>query len=164
MTRRDDIVAAARELLEEQGDAGLSMRRIADRVGIRAASLYKHVPDKAALEVVLIAHGLSESGAALSAAGDSLPAIARAYRSWALAHPHLYALMTTRPLPRDRLPSGLEEQAAAPIVAAFDGDEDRARAAWAAAHGLASLELAQRFPEDADLDAAWAAMVAAFSG
>jgi len=163
VTRIDQIVAAARELLEEKGESGLSMRRIADRIGIRAPSLYKHVPDKAALEVALIAEGLAESGAALASAGDDLGAIARAYRAWALEHPHLYSLMTARPLPRDRLPAGLEEQAAAPIIAVFEGDEDRARAAWAAAHGLTALELAHRFPDGADLDAAWAAMVAAFS-
>jgi AcrR family transcriptional regulator len=163
VTRREEIVAAARELLEEEGDAGLSMRRVADRVGIRAPSLYKHVPDKAALEVELIAAGLSEIAAALAAGGPSVAGVARAYRSWGLAHPSLYALMTARPLPRERLPAGLEDRAAAPVVDAFGGDPDRARAAWAAAHGLTSLELAGRFPVDADLDAAWAAMVAAFT-
>lgn len=161
--RLDQIAAAARGLLEEEGDAGLSMRRVAERVGIRAPSLYKHVPDKAALEVMLIADGLAESAEAMATTGGSLAEIARVYREWALAHPHLYGLMTAGPLPRDRLPEGLEDRAASPILAAFDGDEDRARAAWAAAHGLAALELADRFPADADLDAAWAAMVAAFS-
>jgi len=43
------------------------------------------------------------------------------------------------------------------------GGRDRARAAWAFAHGMVLLELAGRFPTDADLDAAWAAGVAAFS-
>jgi hypothetical protein len=42
-------------------------------------------------------------------------------------------------------------------------DENTARAAWAAAHGLAILELNGRFPPGADLDAAWEAMVAAFN-
>jgi AcrR family transcriptional regulator len=162
VSRRDEILAAARDLLEAEGPDALSMRRVADRVGIRAPSLYKHVPDKAALEVALMAQALEEIGAAVAAAGPSLSAIAAAYRRWALEHPHLYELATTRPLPRDRLPRGLEERAAAPVVDAF-GDRDRARAAWAAAHGLVALELAGRFHEDADLDAAWAAMVAAFS-
>jgi hypothetical protein len=40
-------------------------------------------------------------------------------------------------------------------------DVDLARAAWAAVHGLVVLELADRFPPDADLDAAWAAAVRA---
>jgi hypothetical protein len=34
---------------------------------------------------------------------------------------------------------------------------DRARAVWVFAHGMVVLELAERFPPDADLDAAWRA-------
>lgn len=138
------------------------MRRLADRLGMRASSIYKHVPDKATLEVALVAEGLAEAGEALRRAGPELEPVARAYREWALAHPHLYRLMNDRPLPRDRLPTGLEARAAEPVLAAL-GDPHRARAAWAAAHGLASLELAGRFPADADVDAAWAAMVRAFA-
>ena len=37
------IVAAAIEVLDEAGFAGLSMRRVADRLGTGAASLYAHV-------------------------------------------------------------------------------------------------------------------------
>jgi AcrR family transcriptional regulator len=160
--RREQAVAAARALLEEEGESGLSMRRVAERVGVRAPSLYKHLPDKAALEVAVVADGLAEFATAVRAGGPGLEGVARAYRAWALAHPHLYALMTERPLPRDRLPAGLEERAAAPLRDAL-GDEHRARAAWAAVHGLAALELRGRFPPGADLDAAWAATVAAFS-
>lgn len=86
----------------------------------------------------------------------------RAYRDWGLAHPHLYRLMTERPLPRERLPPGLEDRAAEPLLAAMGGDRDRTRALWAAAHGLLALELNDRFPDNADLDAAWAALSDAF--
>jgi hypothetical protein len=41
------------------------------------------------------------------------------------------------------------------------GDQDRARAIWAFAHGMTILELDGRFPAGADLDAAWARGVAA---
>jgi AcrR family transcriptional regulator len=40
------IVAAAIEVLDEGGVAGLSMRRVADRLGTGAASLYAHVSGK----------------------------------------------------------------------------------------------------------------------
>ena len=58
--RARQIVAAGRELLEEGGPDALSMRRLADRVGIRAPSIYKHLADKEALEVALTADGLRE--------------------------------------------------------------------------------------------------------
>jgi AcrR family transcriptional regulator len=38
--RATEIVAAARELLEEEGPDALSMRRLAERLGIRAPSIY----------------------------------------------------------------------------------------------------------------------------
>lgn len=158
MSRRDQIVDVARDLLETQGPDGVTMRAIADRLEIRAPSLYKHIADKHELEVALIARGFTEQAAAFTAAiqasDEPVTAIARD-RTWALAHPHLYALMTDNPLPRDRLPDGVEDAAAAPLVIAVDGDMDRARALWAFAHGMVTLELAQRFPPDADLDTAW---------
>jgi AcrR family transcriptional regulator len=43
---RDLIVGAALELLDEVGLEGLSMRRLADRLGVKAASVYWHVRDK----------------------------------------------------------------------------------------------------------------------
>src|SRR5437764_10081553 len=49
----DQIVKAALQLLDEVGLDGLTMRRLAERLGIRAASLYRHVRDKDELLVLL---------------------------------------------------------------------------------------------------------------
>ncbi|MFD0021566.1 TetR/AcrR family transcriptional regulator [Streptomyces sp. NPDC058382] len=160
--RPRQIVAAARTLLEQEGPDALTMRRLAARVGTTAPSLYKHFPDKssvvdALVEVML--RGTAEAlEAAESAAPGSFPALAAAYRTHALAHPHLYRLTTGRPLPPE-----LEERAAAPLLRALSGDEGRARAAWAFAHGMVVMELNGRFPGDADVAAAWAAGIAAFA-
>jgi hypothetical protein len=70
--------------------------------------------------------------------------------------------MMDRPLPRERLAPGLEDRAAATLVAATGGDPDAARAAFAFAHGMVVLELNDRFPPAADLDAAWRRGVDAF--
>ena len=48
---------AARRLIEEAGLEALSMRHLADRLGIRAPSLYKHFPNREALEAALISIG-----------------------------------------------------------------------------------------------------------
>jgi TetR/AcrR family tetracycline transcriptional repressor len=40
------VVGVALELLDEVGLGGLSMRRLADRLGVKAASVYWHVRDK----------------------------------------------------------------------------------------------------------------------
>jgi AcrR family transcriptional regulator len=190
--RADEVVVAARRLLEEEGAGALTMRRLAEQLGIKAPSLYKHLPDKTALEAAIIATGFEEaaakfeaavegattgdptaggpttSGAATggaaqgdAAAGGAVVALAAAYREFALAHPHLYRLMHNGPLPRQHLPAGVEERAAAPVLRVA-GSRARARALWAFAHGMVMLELDQRFPPDADLDAAWEAGITVF--
>jgi AcrR family transcriptional regulator len=143
------------------------MRGLADRLGIRAPSLYKHLPDKAALEAAIIATGFEEAAAAFEAAvegaAEPLANLAAAYRAFALAHPHLYRLMTDQPLPRDRLPTGLEERTAAPLVKAT-GDPQLARAVFGFAHGMVLLELTGRLPPGDDPSAAWHEGIAAFQG
>jgi Tetracyclin repressor-like, C-terminal domain len=67
----------------------------------------------------------------------------------------LYRLMYDRSLNRSLLVPGTEDRAVAPVVRAAGEDRDLARAAWAFVHGMTILELNNRFPEDADLDAAW---------
>jgi AcrR family transcriptional regulator len=162
--RLDEILSAAERIVEDEGVDALTMRRLGEQVGMRAPSLYKHVASKEDLLAELQAQALASMGAELVEAGPDLGALARRYRAWALAHPGLYELGTRRQLARDRLPGGLEDWAAAPLVEAVGGDEHRARALWAAAHGLVDLELADRYPPGADLDAAWGALVAAFTG
>ncbi|WP_420033381.1 TetR/AcrR family transcriptional regulator [Streptomyces sp. cg28] len=166
--RATEIAAEARALLEESGPDALTMRALADRLGIKAPSLYKHFPDKYAVEAELVAQMLAESAEACEEAErtvpGSLPALMTAYRSWALAHPHLYRLATERPLPRHALPEGLEDRAAAPLMRACADDHDLARAAWAFAHGMVILELHGRFPDGADLDEAWATGARALRG
>jgi AcrR family transcriptional regulator len=166
------IVAAAREILETEGPDALTMRHLAARLGIQAPSLYKHVANKEQLEVLLLAEVLRDWGATLHAAVDGLSkkagrgagmtALATTYRSWALAHPHLYRLATEGELPRDRLPEGLEAWAAEPVVRVA-GSQARGRAAWAFAHGMTILELDGRFPPGADLEAAWSEGVRALA-
>lgn len=43
---RDKVLRAAVELVDEQGLEGLSMRRLGERLGVEAMSLYHHVRDK----------------------------------------------------------------------------------------------------------------------
>ncbi|MEX5719017.1 TetR/AcrR family transcriptional regulator [Geodermatophilus maliterrae] len=162
--RAREIVAVARGVLEREGPDALTMRRIAEVLGIRAPSLYKHLPGKEALEVAIVISGFEEAAAAFEAATDGAPeplaAFVGAYRAFAHGHPHLYRLMTDRPLPRADLPPGLEERTAAPLQRAT-GSPARARAAWAFIHGMVLLELTDRLPKDGMTEQAWQAGIAA---
>jgi AcrR family transcriptional regulator len=164
--RAREIVGAARAILDAEGLDALTMRRIAARLGIRAPSLYKHFPDKQALEAAIISAAFEEQAElferAVASGEEPLVALAAAYRAFALAQPHLYRLMTDQELRRELLVPGAEERAGLTIYRAAGEDADRARAAWAFAHGMALLEIANRFPPGADIDAAWREGIRAF--
>jgi AcrR family transcriptional regulator len=165
-SRAREVVGVGRRVLEREGRDALTMRRVAEELGIRAPSLYKHLPHKEALETAIIAVGFEEAAAvfegAVDGAEDPLAAFVAAYRAFAAAHPHLYRLMTERPLPREHLPLGLEARVAAPLLRAT-GSPPRARAAWAFLHGMTILELDDRFPADEWTEVAWQEGIAAFS-
>jgi AcrR family transcriptional regulator len=165
--RREQVVAAAGRLLDEEGPQALTMRRVADAVGMRAPSLYKHLPGKDALHRALVVEALHELGARMAEAGKarpgSLEAVALGYRAFALAKPHRYRLLTDVPLPDDAEVRAAELAARAPLDAVIGLDEHRGRALWAFAHGMVDLELRGRFPPGADVDAAWRRGIAAFA-
>jgi len=160
--RQQEILDVARALLAREGVEALTVGRLAGELGIKPPSLYKHFTGKRQLEAALIAEGLEAQAEALEAIGPDLAGITRAYRAFALENPQLYRLMTERPLPRDELPPGVEDRTAATLIDAAGGDRDLARAIWAFAHGMVQLELADRFPPDAELDKAWEQAVRAF--
>jgi|SRR5579872_3802880 len=152
---RERIREESYALLVQRGVAGLSMRALADRLQIKASSLYKHVRDKDEIVADLQARGLEELAAALVAAGPWPSAAARAYRTWALDNRPLYEICMRRPLLRHRLPEGLERDVTAMIIALTGQGHEHARAVWGLVHGLVDLELSGRFPESADLDTTW---------
>jgi AcrR family transcriptional regulator len=155
-----EIGDVAWRLLADEGEDALTMRRIADELGVSAPSLYKHIDSKDAIVALIQGRALAEGADAMRRALAKNPhrprlAAALAYRRWALKHRAQYRVATDRPLLRDRLPDGLEARAAQPTIDLADGDGTLARLMWATAHGIIALELAGRFPPDADLDALW---------
>lgn len=56
---RDRIFAAAQEIFAAEGLDGLSMRKIADMVGVTPMAIYKHYPDKDALVDALMLGGFA---------------------------------------------------------------------------------------------------------
>ncbi len=108
---REAIVAAAIRLLDREGLAALSMRRLADELGAGAASLYWHVGSKdGLLDLVLdeiIGEGLDQALAEITGAGqtsdpdparwrEQLKDVARAQRRTSLRHPYLVRISIGR--------------------------------------------------------------------
>jgi AcrR family transcriptional regulator len=169
--RVDQIVAASRQLVETEGAEALTMRRIGDELGIKAPSLYKHLPGREAVVARLVDDTLFESGERMHAAvsapaadttGGPVRALLAAYRDFGRNHPHLYRLVTTGNLPRSALTPGLEDWAGEPFYRAT-AEPHRAQALWAFAHGTLILEIDGRFRPGSDLDRTWQAGARAFS-
>lgn len=98
-TRRDEILAAAKELFLRDGYQATTIRRIADVVGVSAPALYLYFRDKDAIMLALCDQtfgSLIESMEAMEK--EKLPALERlrgcgaAYIRFALAHPREYWL------------------------------------------------------------------------
>ena len=152
---RERIFIESLALLESKGLAGFSMRNLADRLHIKAPSLYKHVEGRDEIIAELQAFGIRQFGQAIASAKNSNRAIALAYRKWAKENPHLYEVTLRTPLLRDRLPAGLEDGVTQMIIELTGKDHEHARAVWALMHGLVDLEIAGRFPKNANLDKTW---------
>ncbi|WP_353952445.1 TetR/AcrR family transcriptional regulator [Knoellia sp. S7-12] len=159
--RAREVLDAARTVLERQGWHTLTMRVLADELGIAAPSLYKHFASKDALKTQLIALALKENGEALRPV-TTVSKLVRRYREQATANPQLYRLSTAGPLDRAALPPGLEEWSGTPFFEAT-GDPHRAQALWASLHGMVILELDGRFPTGTAPETTWRELVRHFS-
>ena len=165
--RAVEIVATARHILEEEGPLALTMRRIAEEMGIQAPSLYKHFSSKSKVEMALIEDALFEFGEVShqvlheSQSATPIASLLATYRRYCLGHANLYRLCTSGALDRDSLPAGLEEWAGNPWFA-VTGDSALAQALWSFAHGMLILEMDRRYPPGSDLDLTWQAGATAF--
>ena len=96
----DDVVAAAAELADEAGYKELTMGLVAQRLGIRTPSLYKHVDDLADLRHRVATQAMTELGDVVRDALqgrsrlDALTALLTAIRDYVTVHPGRYAATT----------------------------------------------------------------------
>jgi AcrR family transcriptional regulator len=154
------IVAAASQILEDDGLDAVSMAAVASRVGVRPPSLYKHVRDRDELLILVLsdtADSLARALAAIDAPGaghdpgERLRAIAREYRSFAAERPRASALLFAGLGPDLALPEARLALAAGPVVAAAgdlvgeDAALPAARALTAFVHGFTTMEHARAF-------------------
>jgi AcrR family transcriptional regulator len=86
------IVAAAIELADAEGLGALSMRRVAERLGVGTMSLYTYVPGKAELLDVMLDTVLAEVVRPAGAGGWRAGLEQRAREDWALFHRHPWML------------------------------------------------------------------------
>jgi AcrR family transcriptional regulator len=93
---REEAVAAARAQVVAKGHEAVSLRQVAERVGIAHRSLYNHFADREALLDAVAETGFVELATALGAA-QTRDDLVRSYIEFALRHRRLFALMASRP-------------------------------------------------------------------
>jgi AcrR family transcriptional regulator len=95
---RELIRDRALAIIDEHGLPALSMRRLAEALGVQAASLYSHYPTKDdVLDAVtnLVVGDVDTSGFAGGDWRTGLTTWARSYRSALAAHPHVVPLVAS---------------------------------------------------------------------
>jgi len=160
------VVAAGAALADEVGFAGLTMGLLAERVGVRTPSLYKHVANQEDLNRRIAALALGEAADAVGAATqghagrDALAAAARAFRDFVLTHPGRYAatigVEPTGPDDPIAVSGSRLLGAFTAVLRGYDlapGEMDHAlRAVRSSLHGFATLQSASGFQWSADID------------
>lgn len=155
----ETIEDAAWQLYTTGGEPALNMRSLADTLGVRPGSLYRHIGNRETLLDTLAERAAHDLQRDLNRAADSheprpaLQAAAAAYLHYARTQPHAYSLLLTPPTDtRPTQPSTGQPDTSAGkalwntilhLVGQLSGqpdDTDHAVALWTFLHGFATLE------------------------
>lgn len=115
---KDAVVKAAVEIIEEKGYVNFSMRALADRLGVKTASLYNHVSSMEELytEIGLYVLRLQKQTQMDAIDGKEMDgavyALADSYRQFAREHRELYKVIMRMP----KVPNTILQHAASQII------------------------------------------------
>jgi AcrR family transcriptional regulator len=160
----DVIVDVALALVDEKGLDALSLAAVADRAGVAAPSLYKHVGSLAdlrelmALRVVQQLTAMSASVVMGRSRDEAVEALMRTYRAYVVANAGRYALVPLDTLHVPALAAAGQEllNVFVAVMRGYDLHDEAAthaiRRLRATVHGFATLEAAGGFgmPEDVE--------------
>ncbi|GEB57259.1 TetR family transcriptional regulator [Streptomyces gardneri] len=168
------VVAAGAALADEVGLGNLTMGLLAERLGVRTPSLYKHVGGQEDLNRRIAALALREAADAIGGAvqgyagRDALEAAARSFRAFVLEHPGRYAAtIGVEPSDPDDPLATAGQQLFSAFMAVLRGyeiaepDVDHAlRMLRSLFHGFATLQSAGGFQWSVDVDESFEWLIA----
>jgi AcrR family transcriptional regulator len=168
----DRVIGEAELLADEVGLSQVTLVALAQRLGVRQPSLYKHVDGMPALLRGVSVRAKVELGDVLGraavgrAGGQAIHALSSAYRHWALEHPGRYEAAQWAPRPgdlADEAASLAVVQICTDVLAAYGlhGDDaiDAVRALRSTLHGFVTLESAGGFGLPVDVDRSYERLV-----
>ncbi|PSK26717.1 TetR/AcrR family transcriptional regulator, partial [Nocardia seriolae] len=160
------LLRASLQLIESEGLAAVSLRKVAREAGVSPGAPYHHFADRAALMSALAARGFEILGAAMTSARETAPdpraaliAMATGYVDFARDHSAYFRIMFRPELSQpDKHPDTeaagdaafavLEATVADAVASGFlpaADAETMALAWWSLAHGMASLTVDGKF-------------------
>lgn len=163
--RRILIVEVALDLLDRKGIDAITMRQVAQKLGLGAMTLYTYVQGQDELCRAIIRRGFDMLNSRCNNASESLPngqnwqAGARTYINFATENPALYHLMFSMPMKNDQADKDVITGGFAPLCECVREqmtqkgmsekmiDKELPMAVsrfWIALHGLASLAISGR--------------------
>lgn len=159
-TSLDAIIHAARDLLESEGLAGVTMQAVAARVGVRAPSLYKRVRSRQDLIRLVAEATLGELADRVESAKTASDLL-NGFRRFGKDRPAAFQLVMS---PAPGTPMASEEATVASsatvlrIAEELAGEADaleaaRTLTAWAT--GFIGMELSGSFRLGGDIERAW---------
>ena len=145
-TRRAAVDAALALLATDSRDA-LTLRAVAERIGVNHRALYRHFASLDALKVEVAAAGFARLADVLEKVPPGEPRqLASSYARFALANGHLYDLMFSMPLRKwygeaSGIGPAVRRVTAASVVAIGNGKNAKAHVfrIWGLVHGLLGL-------------------------
>jgi AcrR family transcriptional regulator len=167
------VVTAAAGLADEVGLANVTMGLLAERLGVRAPSLYKHIDSQADLTRRIAVLALTELGDELRdalqglAGRDALAAAARTIRAYVVEHPGRYAttvrLGVTGPGDPVAAAGARVLASLSAVLAGYRIDPadtvHALRLLRSLFHGFAAIEAAGGFEMDTDVDESFAWLI-----
>jgi AcrR family transcriptional regulator len=159
-----ELLAAAEAVLVREGPGGLTVRAVAAEAGVAPMNVYNRLGGKDGLVAALLIRGFDRLTATIAKAREEpgepgvrsrLLSCGMSYRAFALANPHLYAIMFEDAVPVKLADPAVEEHAAAAFgvlvsvvelgaaagVLAAPEPFEAAQQIWSAVHGAVALEL-----------------------
>jgi AcrR family transcriptional regulator len=167
------VTEAGAALADEVGFAHLSMNLLAERLGVKTPSLYKHVTSQADLVHRIAVLAATELGDAIRdaiqgrAGSDALAAAAQAMRTYVREHPGRYAAVNNvRATGPDDPFIPASNRALSSLAAALHGykldpnqEIHALRMLRSMLHGFSTLEVADGFQIDTDIDDSFTWMI-----
>jgi AcrR family transcriptional regulator len=167
------VTEAGATVVDELGFAQLSMGLVADRLGVKTPSLYKHVASQADLAHRIAVLAADELGDALGDAiqgrsgSEALAAAAQALRTYVKEHPGRYAAANNaRATGPDDPFSTASQRSLKPLAAVLHGyrlppaqEIHALRMLRSMLHGFVTLEVSTGFRLDTDIDDSFTWMV-----